>query len=141
LSPGDSTDSTGRSIDHLTGPDGSSASVPGVPLDVDPDARFLLANERTLLAWIRTSITLQVGGIGVLHFAAAMDLNDLVGLALLLTGALSGLAGYTRYRAADRAIRRGELPPASLAPEAIALAVVVLAVLMLAVAIGSEFRN
>ena len=75
-----------------------------MPADVDPDARFLLANERTLLV-----------------------------------GALSGLAGYGRYRAADRAIRRGELPPASLAPEGIALAVVVLAVLLLAIAISDEF--
>ena len=115
--------------------------VPHVPLNVDPDARFLLANERTLLAWIRTSITLQVGGIGVLHFASKLDLNDIVGLALLLLGALSGLAGYIRYRAADRAIRRGELPPASLAPEAIALAVVVLAVLLLAVALRGELGS
>jgi putative membrane protein len=109
-----------------------------VPLDVDPDARFLLANERTLLAWIRTSITLQVGGIGVLHFASKLDLNDVVGLTLLLIGALSGFAGYLRYRAADRAIRRGELPPASMAPEVIALAVVVLALLLLAVALRGE---
>jgi len=106
--------------------------------NVDPDARFLLANERTLLAWIRTSVTLQAGGVGVLHFATDLDLNVVVGLALLLVGALSGLAGYGRYRAADRAIRRGELPPASLAPEAIALAVVVLAALLLAVGISSQ---
>ena len=115
-----------------------SATVQSVPADVDPDARFLLANERTLLAWIRTSVTLQAGGVGVLHFAEALDLNKVVGLALLLVGALAGLAGYGRYRAADRAIRRGELPPASLAPEAIALAVVVLAVFLLVVAVGSD---
>ena len=114
-----------------------SANVHGVS-DVDPDARFLLANERTLLAWIRTSVTLQAGGVGVLHFASTLNLNGLVGLALLLVGALSGLAGYARYRAADRAIRRGELPPASLAPESIAIAVVVLAVLLLALSVSSE---
>jgi putative membrane protein len=117
-----------------------SANVHGVS-DVDPDARFLLANERTLLAWIRTSVTLQAGGVGVLHFASALNLNGVVGLALLLVGALSGLAGYGRYRAADRAIRRGDLPPASLAPEAIALAVVVLAVVLLALSVSSELGS
>jgi putative membrane protein len=113
--------------------------VQKVSANVDPDARFLLANERTLLAWIRTSVTLQAGGFGVLHFAESLSLNRVVGLALLLVGMLSGLTGYSRYRAADRAIRRGELPPRSGSPEAIALAVVVLAVLLLAVAVGSEF--
>jgi putative membrane protein len=106
--------------------------------DVDPDARFLLANERTLLAWIRTSVTLQAGGVGVLHFATSLTLNGVIGLALLLVGALSGLTGYGRYRAADRAIRRGDLPPPGLAPEVIVLAVVLLAVLLIAVALGSE---
>lgn len=115
-----------------------SATVPGVPPDVDPDARFLLANERTLLAWIRTSVTLQAGGIGVLHFATTLTLNVVLGLALLSVGALSGLTGYSRYRVADRSIRRGELPPPGLAPEVIALAVVLLAVLLIVVALSGE---
>lgn len=122
-------------------PSATVQNVPAVPADVDPDARFLLANERTLLAWIRTSVTLQAGGVGVLHFATDLSLNTLVGLLLLVVGALSGLAGYGRYRAADRAIRRGQLPPASLTPEGIALAVVLLAVLLIVVVIGSELTG
>jgi putative membrane protein len=109
-----------------------------VPSDLDPDARFLLANERTLLAWLRTSVALQAGGVGLLHFAPKLDLSGTIGLALLLVGALTGLNGYRRYRAADRAIRRGELPPHGLAPEAIALAVTLLAVLVLGVALRHE---
>ena len=112
--------------------------MPDVPDDVDPDARFLLANERTLLAWIRTSVTLQAGGVGVLHFATSLSLNRLIGMALLLVGALSGLTGYGRYRAADRSIRRGELPPPGLAPEMIVLAVVLLAVLLIGVALSGD---
>jgi putative membrane protein len=115
-----------------------SANVQDVAADVDPDARFLLANERTLLAWIRTSVTLQAGGVGVLHFADAIVLNEMIGLGLLLIGACAGLTGYSRYRTADRAIRQGVLPPSSVAPEAIVLAVVLLAVLLIAVAVSGQ---
>jgi len=99
--------------------------------DVDPDARFLLANERTLLAWLRTSVTVQAGGVGVLHFAPAMDLNGTIGVALILVGALGGVTGYRRYSAADRAIRHGELPPRGNGPAVIAAGIVVLAVVLL----------
>jgi putative membrane protein len=109
-----------------------------VASELDPDARFLLANERTLLAWLRTSVTLQAGGVGLLHFAPTLDLNGLIGITLLLLGALTGLTGYHRYRVADRAIRRGELPPHGVAPEAIAIAVTLLAVLLLGVALKHE---
>jgi putative membrane protein len=105
------------------------------PSEVDPDARFLLANERTLLAWLRTSVALDAGGVGLLHFAPKLDLNGVIGLSLLLLGGLTGLTGYLRYRAADRAIRHGQLPPHGLAPEAIALAITVLAALLLAAAV------
>jgi putative membrane protein len=108
---------------------------PGQQSRLDPDARFLLANERTLLAWLRTSLTLQAGGVGLLHFVPSAHLSSLIGLALLLVGACAGLIGYRRYRAADRAIRRGELPPHGKAPEATAIVVAVLAGLLVIVAL------
>ena len=39
------------------------------PGKIDIDVRFLLANERTLLAWIRTAVTLQAGGLAVTQLA------------------------------------------------------------------------
>jgi putative membrane protein len=93
-------------------------------LDLDPDARFLLANERTLLAWIRTALTLQAGGLGVLEFASEVEARGVIGVGLLLLGAAAGLAGYRRYRGADAALRSGRLPPRGAAPELIALGVV-----------------
>jgi len=36
----------------------------------EPDARFSLANERTFLAWIRTSLALLAGSIAVEAFTA-----------------------------------------------------------------------
>jgi putative membrane protein len=100
-------------------------------MDVDPDARFLLANERTLLAWLRTSVTVQAGGVGILHFAPSLDLNGLIGAALILVGAVCGLSGYRRWAVADQAIRRGELPRRGTGPGVVALAVVLLAIILL----------
>ena len=37
--------------------------------DLEPDYRFSLANERTLLAWVRTALALDVAGLGVIRFA------------------------------------------------------------------------
>lgn len=100
---------------------------------VDPDARFLLANERTLLAWIRTSITLQAGGLAVTQFATSAILGRVLGAAALLLGAWAGGIGYRRYRAADQAIRDQRLPPSGRAPALLIAATVVLAVALLVV--------
>ena len=34
----------------------------------EPDIRFTLANERTFLAWVRTSIGLVAAGVALFHF-------------------------------------------------------------------------
>lgn len=39
-----------------------------LPGGTEPDPRFTLANERTFLAWIRTSLALLAGGIAVEAF-------------------------------------------------------------------------
>jgi putative membrane protein len=95
-----------------------------------PDLRFVLANERTLLAWIRTALALQAGGLGVLQFITGLGPRRVVGIALLILGAGTGLAGYRRYRAADRALRTGAPPPAGRALDVVALSVVAVAVVL-----------
>ncbi|MFL6022939.1 MAG: YidH family protein [Marmoricola sp.] len=76
-------------------------------MNEEPDVRFSLANERTLLAYQRTSIGLIGAAVAVAHF---LDDNTtalvLAGL-LLACGAFSAIGGYQRYLAADRAIREG----------------------------------
>lgn len=98
--------------------------------DLDPDARFLLANERTLLAWVRTALTLQAGGVGILQFVTQVQASGVIGLALLGLGTAAGWVGYRRYRAADAALRRGDLPPAGVAPQLIALGMTGLAAVL-----------
>jgi putative membrane protein len=53
---------------------------------LDPDARFILANERTLLAWIRTSLTVIAGGVAFAHFSDDNATTRIVSLLVLLLG-------------------------------------------------------
>jgi putative membrane protein len=73
------------------------------------DARFLLANERTFLAWIRTALSLQVAGLGVLQFLthAETSVRYLLGVGLVAVGSFVGATGYRRYYRNDRDIRGG----------------------------------
>ena len=42
-----------------------------LPHGSEPDPRFTLANERTFLAWVRTSLAFLAGGTALEAFAAA----------------------------------------------------------------------
>ncbi|GIH05134.1 membrane protein [Rhizocola hellebori] len=92
--------------------------------DLDVDIRFLLANERTLLAWLRTALTLMAGGVALAQFAGDRLLAQLVGLSLLGLGSLGGVIGYLRFRATGRAIRAGQLPTAGHGPALMTVAII-----------------
>jgi putative membrane protein len=89
---------------------------PGIA-GVDPDVRFLLANERTLLAWIRTGLALQAGGFALAHFGTNAASGKIAGIAAILFGGMMALIGYNRFRAADAAIRKGTLPEQGIGPK------------------------
>ena len=77
----------------------------------DPvDNRVLLANERTFLAYVRTALSLQVAGLGVLQFLTHGHglVRYGLGLVLVAAGSYLGLAGYRRFRSNERAIRAGD---------------------------------
>ncbi len=103
------------------------------PSELDVDARFLLANERTLLAWVRTALTLVAGGVAVEQLGADTRGRTVLGFALVTAGFGASVAGGLRYRAADRALRAGRLPVIGVAPYALVLLVAVVAALALAV--------
>ena len=73
------------------------------------DYRFLLANERTFLAYLRTALSLQVAGLGVLQFLTGADaaLRYALGLTMVTLGSAVGLTGYRRRRSNEEAIRAG----------------------------------
>jgi putative membrane protein len=100
------------------------------------DARFLLANERTLLAWVRTALALLAAGGGVYEFT---DISGRRGLAIGLAamGIAAAAAGAARYVATARAIRSGADLGSGHGPELLAAAVAVLGVgLVIALALG-----
>ncbi len=68
----------------------------GPPEDEQVDYRFLLANERTFLAWIRTALSLQIAGLGVLQFLTHGHdfVRYTLGIGLVLAGSYVGLTGY-----------------------------------------------
>jgi putative membrane protein len=79
----------------------------------EPDPRFSLANERTFLAWIRTSLALTAGAIAV--HAPALDFPTWVRITLsvlLLVMAGVGVAqAWLRWRRTEIAVRTGEPLP------------------------------
>ncbi|GGG47219.1 hypothetical protein GCM10011374_07040 [Kocuria dechangensis] len=64
----------------------------------EPDPRFTLANERTFLAWIRTSLAFLAGGIAVEAFTEDLfpaPMRTVLAVVLLLLGVLiSAGAGW-----------------------------------------------
>jgi putative membrane protein len=100
------------------------------------DVRFLLANERTLLAWVRTALALLAAGGGVYEFTDISGRRPLA-MALAAIGIASAVAGAWRYAATARAIRAGEDMPASHGPELLAVAVAALGVGLLIAVIAS----
>jgi putative membrane protein len=101
----------------------------------EPDYRFTLANERTLLAWVRTALALDAAGLGVVRFAPLLGWpggRELVGAVLILLGAVTAWSGYRRFLASDRAIRAGDPLPAHAAPRVLAAALAAVSVVILA---------
>lgn len=95
---------------------------------VEPDIRFTLANERTFLAWVRTAIGLVAAGVAVFHLLDDSPSTTALALVLLAAGALAGGAGYSHFRRADRAIRRGETLPTNMVTATVMTAAVLIAV-------------
>lgn len=114
-----------------TGEPRRPASVYGV--GSDPDPRFSLANERTALAWVRTGLALVAGGVALTSVATAAGLPallDVVAAALCVLGGATAVSAQLGWRAAERALRRGEpLPPPRALPVLVAGVVVAAAVL------------
>lgn len=108
--------------------------------DVQTDTRFLLANERTLLAWVRTTLVLVATGLGVHQFGTRVAGSTAIAVLLLLAGIASMTVGTMRFHAADRAIRAGTLPPSGRMPTVLAVVVTLIAVVVLVAVVVDAVR-
>ena len=86
----------------------------------EPDPRFTLANERTFLAWIRTSLALLAGGVAVEAFMADLlgpELRKTIAVLLLVLALVIGGGSFFRWLNVERAMRsKTPLPLPLIAP-------------------------
>ena len=93
-----------------------------------PDYRFTLANERTLLAWLRTALAVVAGGVAVATYAPDLGISGgsgVVALGLVLIGLGTAIGGHRRWRANEEAIRADRPLPRNSALGVLAAAVAV----------------
>jgi putative membrane protein len=108
----------------------------------EPDPRWSMANERTALAWVRTSLALLAGGVGLTSLARAADLPRAVDLAsalICLLGAWVGVSAYVSWRRRETAMRDGQPLPESRTLPLLVGCIVVIALGLAAYLVGSAF--
>jgi putative membrane protein len=97
----------------------------------DPDYRFTLANERTLLAWLRTALALLAAGVAVVQLAPEFGIagaRHVVGIVLAALGVAVAAAAVLRWRRVQRAIERDEDLPPTRMPLLLGMALAVLGI-------------
>ena len=99
----------------------------------EPDARFTLANERTFLSWIRTSLALAAAGVALeaLALPIAPGLRLAGALILVGLGALTPVLAWLRWATLERGMRLARPLPAPLLGPVLAVGTTVAAVLVL----------
>jgi len=98
-----------------------------------------LANERTFLAWLRTSLALIAAGVAVVQLVPEFGIDGArraVGMVLVGLGILVSLGGTNRWRQVQQAMAHGDDLPRTRMPlllgSALALLAAAVAVLILA---------
>ena len=95
----------------------------------EPDPRFSLANERTFLAWLRTSLGLLAGAAALeaLDLPMAAALQSVLGVVLALAGLVAAVSAWRSWANRERALREHTPLPANPAGVVILGAAVVVA--------------
>ena len=107
---------------------------PGDPRSVgeDPDYRFTLANERTFLAWIRTSLAFIAGGVALEALVPGVQpgFRLAASIVLVVVGIATPIQAWLGWHAAERSLRESRPLPSPWLALPLAVAVVVVGVLV-----------
>jgi putative membrane protein len=116
----------------------------GPPAESEPDPRFTLANERTFLAWNRTALALIAAGLGIVQllppFPGVRYGRHVVGVPLIVLGAVIAVAAYWEMKRNQTAMRRGAPLPRSIVPRLLSATIAGVAALAAAVVLLSVTR-
>ena len=107
--------------------------------EVEPDYRFTLANERTFLAWQRTSLGLLAAAVALVQLVPELTVpgaRRALGVLLAALAILTSGMGLLRWQQADRVMRRGLPLPRHPTPAYLALGLIVLGVIALGLVIA-----
>jgi inner membrane protein YidH len=101
----------------------------------DPDYRFTLANERTFLAWVRTSLALLAGAVALVQLVPPFHIpgaRTVLGVVLAVNGLAVVTLAYQRWSGNEQAMRRHESLPHSPMLFLVAVSLAVVGVIVLA---------
>jgi putative membrane protein len=104
----------------------------------EPDYRFTLANERTYLAYLRTSLACYAGGLSAVQF---LDLGPdrwpakVIGLVLVTAGIVTTAGAFRRWQQNLTAMRNGGRLPVTRLPVMLAATIGVVGLIGLLVAL------
>ena len=104
----------------------------------EPDPRFSYANERTVLAWNRTSLALIAAGLAVTSLLPKFEFaygRRIIGVPLIVLGAVLAFTSYRRWEDNERAMRLKQPLPPSRLPLVLALGIALASIVAAVVAI------
>lgn len=108
----------------------------------EPDPRFTLANERTFLAWIRTSLGLSAGAVAMEAFAGdeiPAIIRTPLACVLLTVSAVLAVVAFRRWIRIEVAMRHEQPLPIPQASILLVLGISIGAVLLILAIVGSSF--
>lgn len=98
----------------------------------EPDPRFSLANERTFLAWVRTSLALLAAGVALEALAIPVSPGFRLAAAgvFVLLGVLAAAHAWLSWLRTERALRENRALPSTGVTLAIVFGVILAVVLL-----------
>lgn len=103
----------------MTRDDGESAGAEACPAARAPDYRFSLANERTFLAYIRTSLALLAAGVAIEQLVPPFSIpggRSALSILLLCLAIVVAGSSYRRWRQTEYALELQAPLPSSRLP-------------------------